>query len=98
VTQAYLPGFEPAPQEFSEIAVDDRIVRFLKDRSIGVTELEAAAASVEFTDIDALSDAIRSDRRGAISDLDLKKCIRLLGDCRVTLRFSRRKTYSVRRH
>lgn len=96
-SQAYLPGFEPAPQEFSEAAVNAKVLAFLKGRNIGVGDLEAAAASVDFADIDALSEAIRSDRPGAISDLDLKKCVRLLGDCGITLTFSRRKTYALKR-
>lgn len=93
----YLPGLEPVPSDYSEEVVDSRIVKFLADRGVSMNRLAAAINSIDFKDINSIVEALFSSNGRSLGDGDLKRCVRLLGDCGVSLRFSRKKTYAMKR-
>ena len=90
-----LPGFEPMPAEYSEQLIDEKVRQFLDVRGITMSSLAAALDRAEFKDIESLSEFIRDTHGGVVSENDLKKCVRILGDCRISLKYSRRKTYAL---
>jgi hypothetical protein len=92
----YLPGLEPRAFEFSESAVDARIVSFLAERGISLGVLESAIEAIEFHDVDSIVEVLREERKLPLSVEEFRKCLRLLGECGVSVKASRKKTYAVR--
>lgn len=93
--EGYLPGFEPQPFEWSEESVDARIIAFLADRGISLAVLERAIEAIEFHDVDSIIEVLREDRKLPLSEVEFKKCLRLLGECGISVKASRRKTYAI---
>jgi hypothetical protein len=91
----YLPGLEPVPQEYSEKFLDTKIIAFLESRGISKSDIEALIGDIDFKDIESLADALQSRKGRLMSEVDFKKCVRLLGDCGISLRYSRKKTYAM---
>lgn len=89
-----LPGMEQPPQEFSEAVLDQKILKYLEGCGVTKTDLLDLIAEVDIKDIDSLLDALQAKKGRVVSDDDFKKCVRLLGDCGITIRFSRKKTYA----
>lgn len=92
-----LPGLEPDPAQYSDELVDRKVRAFLGERGISMASLEAALTEISFRDIDSLVEALRLAHGRVVSEFDLKRCVRILGDCGVSLTFSRKKTYAPAR-
>lgn len=92
----FLPGIvETETVEFSQELIDDRVRAFLSGKGILVDDLEAALAKADFKDIESLTEILRDARGTLMSEADLRKCVRLLGDCGISLKYSRKKTYAA---
>lgn len=92
----YLPGLEPQAFEFSEEAVDARVISFLEKSGISLPVLESAIDAIEFHDVDSIIEVLKADRKLPLSEEEFRKCLRLLGECGISVRASRKKTYAVR--
>ena len=91
----YLPGLEPQAFEWSEEAVDARIVMFLAERGLSLEVIEHAIDAIEFHDVDSIIEVLKEDRKLPLSEEEFRKCLRLLGECGVSVKASRRKTYAI---
>ena len=89
----FLPGIVETV-EFSQELIDSKIRAFLAGRGLAMDDLEAALSKADFKDIDSLTELLRDSHGTVVSDADLKKCVRLLGDCEVSFKYSRKKTYA----
>ena len=95
-SEQYLPGFEPQPFDFSAENMDRTIFVFLEKNGISRRVIEQAIDAIEFHDVDSIIEVLRQDRRLPLSEEEFRKCLRLLGECDITLSASRKKTYAIK--